>query len=341
MGTKFSGLNIQLFATTLNETAKQDKYSTNIKVAYDQTQDEEKNRLLSYYMKNSNKNHDRFVFYVGGKLVGKKQAEETISDDGTNVTISKKKGVSIKNYVKNVYVTPTISDCPIWRSKEDDMYTDLSIEGELIRSQASAVARISIEKMLDPLATLAKLAKGATRKISLGQKNGVREVVLPTENQFGDKTKSFLEVEEDFFNMLATMESKSTGNGMESEVVLLFGTAGNSVLKQYNRTSNKEFITTSDFEAKNGKKFAIKKFDVAEMVNIKLFDELIGKNYVIGLLMGAMGYDQKGEPEAITSESEDKENNYYNLKVRDMATVVDIEGIFILDYNGKYKTTGA
>lgn len=331
-------LNIQLFAgDTLSAEAKQDKYSTSIKTAYGLATNEEKMRILSYMQKNQSKGHDRFAFYKSGRLVGKETATSTY--DPTNFNFKDKVGEDITGFIKSVFVTPTMSECPIWQDKNDDKFTNLDVDSKLVKGQISTINGIAIKKILTPLATLAKLTKGA-RKITVNTKTATEELLMPVENEFGDKTKPFLDLEEDFFAMLSRMETVATGDDMKCNVSLLFGEATNGVLKNYDRANNKDYITAADFETKQGQKLAIKKFDVAEMIPLQSFDSIVGKNYIIGLLDEAMGYDSLGEPESVRTLIPEKGCYFYNVEEFCASTVVDIEGIFVFEYNGSYKKTG-
>lgn len=328
-------LNIQLFADTVSDQVKQDKYSTHIKVAYGQATTEEKNRLLSYYQKNMSGNHERFAFYTSGTLNAKETAK-TITDNGTKQTVAVKEGTSIKDFFGSVFVTPTRQELPFYRDEDDDDVTALELEGSLIRAQVSGMVKMTITKMLAPLKTLANLTKGQ-RKITVNTKTATKVLNLPTTNEFGDKTKTFKENEEALFDMLAEMEAMSVGNGLNADICLLVGKKGNAMFKQYDRASNGDYITTEDFKMKNGQKLAIKKFDVAEIVPLQQYDSEVGKEYIIGLLTDAMGYDSIGEPKAVRKVIEESGAIFYNLKEKNQATVVDEKGIFIFEYNGKYK----
>lgn len=330
-------LNIQLFGATVSDQVKQDKYSTHIKVAYGQATTEEKNRLLSYYQKNMSGNHDRFAFYTSGTLEAREN-DETVTDNGTDTTVKLKKGASVKDFFGSVYVTPTRQELPFYRDEDDDDVTALEMEGSLIRAQVSGMVKKTISKMLAPLKTLSNDTKGS-RTIQVMTKTGTKTLTLPTSNEFGDKSKSFKDNEEAFFDMLSEMEAMSVGNGLNADICLLVGKKGNAMFKQYDRASYGEYITTEDFKMKNGQKLAIKKFDVAEIVPLQQYDSEIGVNYIIGLLTDAMGYDSIGEPKAVRKVLEETGSIFYNLKEKNQATVVDEKGIFIFDYNGKYKTT--
>lgn len=332
-----NGLNIQIFAgegVTLSAQAKQDKYGKNAKIKYGLTMDEEKQRILSYMQKNQSGNHERFAFYVSGDIASEGTVTGGVTDNGTNTTVADKTGASIKDFFGAVFVTPTKAEVPFYRDEDDDDMTNLSLEGALLNAQASRLCYIAISKILAPLKTLSAKTKGS-RTITVNTKESTKELTLHTTHEFGAKEKSFYENEDEFFAMLAKMEHDSVGRGMESEIALFYGEAGSAVLKQYDRTSNNDYITTGEFMTKQGKKLAIKKFDVAEMVPIRQFDALVGKNYIIGVLKDAMGYDSKGEPKAIRKELDEKGAIFYNIKEYNGATIVDIDGIYIFEYNGK------
>ncbi|MGL5982125.1 MAG: hypothetical protein ACRCZR_02265 [Cetobacterium sp.] len=324
--------------STINSQAKQDKYSTSIKSAYGLATTEEKLRILSYLQKNQSKGHERFAFYKSGRLQGVKAATSTY--DSANHNFADKKGEDIRGFISSVFVTPTLSEVPIWKDKHDDLTTNLDVDSKLVEGQVSALNLISIEKILTPITTLAKLAKGA-RKITVNTKNATEELTMPLENQFGDKSKGFLEQEDLFFEMLSTMETVSTGNGMKSNIALMFGTKTNAVLKSYDRATNRDYITSGDFETKQGNKLSIKKFDVAELIPLANFDNFVGKEYIVGILDQAIGYDSLGEPESIRSEEATKGAVFYNIEEMNASTVVDIEGIFIFEYNGTLKGAAA
>lgn len=317
---------------TLSDQAKQDKYSTSIKTAYGLATNEEKLRILSYLQKNQSKGHERFAFYTSGRLTGKEVGENTYNE--TNHSFGDKGGEDTRNFLSSVFVTPTLSEVPFWKDKHDDKTTALDENSKLVQAQTAALNKIAIKKILTPLSTLAKLAKGA-RKITVNTKTATKDLTMLPENEYGNKTKSFTENEDDFFTMLSAMETMASGQGMTSNIALMFGTTTNGVLKAYDRTSNTDYITTGDFETKQGQKLAIKKFDVAEMIPLAHFDQFVGKEYIVGLLDQAVGYDSLGEPEAIRELKNEKGAVFYNAEEINGATVVDIEGIFIFEYSGK------
>lgn len=331
-----NGLNIQIFAeaTTLSAQAKQDKYGKNAKIKYGLTMDEEKQRILSYMQKNQSGNHERFAFYVSGDIASEGTVTGGVTDNGSQTTVANKTGASIKDFFGAVFVTPTKAEVPFYRDEDDDDTTNLSLEGALLNAQASRLCYIAISKILAPLKTLVSGSKGS-RKVTVMTKDATKELNLKTEHEFGDIAKTFYENEDAFFAMLAKMEHDSVGRGMESEIALFYGETGSAVLKQYDRTSNADYITTGEFMTKQGKKLAIKKFDVAEMVPIRQFDSLVAKTCIIGVLKDAMGYDSKGEPKAIRKELEESGSVFYNIKEFNGATIVDIDGIYVFEFNGK------
>lgn len=339
--TKFK-LNIQQFAgmgTTVSDEAKQDKYATNIKTAYGLATDEERMRILSYMQKNQSPGHERFAFYTSGELGGDGTVTGGVNDTGSQTTATDKTGVSVKDFYKAVFAVPTKTEVPFYRDEDDDNTTSLNLESGLIRGQVAQLCNLNIAKILKPLKDLCTASKGS-RTYQYQKKDGSMETVNYSTNwgethEYGDQAKTFYELEDQFFQMLAEMEALSVGRDNNCQIALFFGTTTNGVLKQFDRTSHRDYITTADFEAKDGRKLAIKKFDVAEMVPINSFDKNVGKNYIVGVLSDAMGYDAVEGVKTVRKVLEEKGSIFYNATVKDTATIVDGKGIFIFEYNGK------
>lgn len=324
----------------ISEQARQEKYATSAKVAYGLSRSEDKMRLLSYFATNQNKGHDKYVFYKTGNFNDKAQDyfganNQQKNYNGTSYGYDDIAGVDITDFTKGVAVIPTTQNLPFWKGKDEDNRTTLNVDGDLLRAQTAGLLRKTMFKILEPIAKFTDAA-GFDRIDSKGNVENIK--IDKATRVFGDSTKSFKENEEAFFNMLSELENLSNGTGAESKVALLIGTKTNGILKAYDRTTNRDYITTSEFESKQGTKFAVKKFDIAEMIQLREFDAVInpttGKVRIVALLQGAMGYDAHGEPEAETDYFKQKRAFFYNLTETNGATIVDEEGIFVFEYNG-------
>lgn len=306
----------------------QDKYATNMKLAYALITNEDTMRVLSYTQKNQSEGHEKYVFYKTGRLASRTK-EDTYN--GTDYNYNVITGQDITDFGKAVSVVPTPNECPFWRGKYDDILTQVGIEGNLIIGSRSAMYKSTITKILAPL-----LAYTVTGDFTQYDNKGVGTLLtIPAGQKYGDITKSFYEVEEDFLDMLAELEVLSSGEGMKVNVAMLLGTKGMKVLKGYDRTSNMDYITTDNFKTKLGNKLAIKKFDIAELIPMSNFDATFGAvGRIVIILDRALGYDTNKTLDTVAVQLDHRGAKFFNSTVFDACTIVDEEGVFIFEFDG-------
>lgn len=327
----------------ISEQARQDKYSSNAKVSYGLARKEDKMRLLSYFATNQNKGHDRFIFYKTGNFNDQAQdffgtGNQQKNYNGTTKGYDDIAGVDITDFTKAVACIPTVQNLPFWKGKDEDNRSTLNVDGDLLRAQNAGLLRKTMFKIMNPIKDFIGVS-GFNRIMVDGT---VENIKISADKKFGDSALSFYDNEEAFFNMLSVLESLSNGTGSEVKIGLLIGTKTNGHLKAYDRATNRDYITTPEFESKQGQKFAIKKFDVAEMIQLREFDAVFnpsaGPVTIIAVLEGALGYDSYGEPEGETDYYKQKRAYFYNLTESNAATIVDEEGVFVFQYNGQLGT---
>lgn len=306
----------------------QDKYSTNMKLAYALITNEDTMRILSYTQKNQSEGHDKFVFYKTGRLSARVKQDLY---NGTDFNYDVVKGQDITDFGKAVSVIPTPNECPFWRDKYADILTQVGIEGNLIIGSRSAMYKSTIDKILAPL-----LAYTVTGNFTQTDNKGIGTLLtIPAGQKYGDISKTFYENEESFLDMLAELEVLSSGEGMKVGVAMLMGTKGMKVLKGYDRATNLDYITTSDFNMKNGKKLAIKKFDIAELIPMSNFDATFGAvGRIVIILDRALGYDTNKTLDVVAVPLDHRGAKFFNTTVFDACTIVDEEGVFIFEFDG-------
>ena len=312
-----------------SEAVWQTKYDKNMKLAYGLATEEANMRILAYCQKNQSSDHKSYIFYKTGRIT----AQDGESNyDATNKNYTDLKGIDITDFGKAVMVNPTESDCPFYRKKYADILSQVSVEGNLITTSVSALIFKTLGKLLAPLKAYT-IDDDFSQKDELGN---ATTLTIPAGQKYGDITKNFYENEDALFEMLSNMEFASSGSGAEVKIGLIYGTKGNKAIKKYDRTSNLDYITTKNIETKMGKKLAIKKFDIAEMLPINGFDSVFndGKGHMIAIFDKAMGYDVNQSKDVVAKQLDEKKAKFFNTTIFDGATIVDQEGIYIFSWNG-------
>lgn len=307
----------------------QDKYATNMKLAYALITNEDTMRILSYCQKNQSEGHERYVFYKTGRLASRVKEDNYNATDHNYDII---KGTDITDFGTAVSIVPTANECPIFRDRFADILTQVGIEGNLIVGQRSAMYKSTIDKILAPLH-----AYTIAGTFTQYDNKGVGTLLtMPVGQKYGDVTKSFYENEEAFLDMLADLEVLSSGEGMKVNVAMMMGTKGNKVLKGYDRATNLDYITTDEFKTKLGKKLSIKKFDIAELIPMSNFDATFGttNGYIVIILDRALGYDSNKTLDTVAVELPQRNAKFFNATAFDACTIVDQEGVFLFSFDG-------
>ena len=313
-----------------SEAVWQTKYAKNIKIAYGEAINEDNIRILAYCQRNQGDDHKRFVFYKTGSIDA---IDRENTYNATNKNYNDKKGIDITDFGQAVSITATGTDCPLYRDKFADIFSQVSVEGNLIKSSVSAMYKSTLKKLLTPL----KEYTIDGTFVQYDEKAVGTTLTIPTTQVYGDDTKTFFENEDALLDMLTDLEILSEGEGMKVKVGGILGRKGMKALKKYDKANNKDYITTSEFESKLGKKLSIKKFDIMELIPIAGFDLTFPttKGYIVVMLDQAMGYDSNKK---LDSESETigfKGAKFFNTTTFDNATIVDEKGIFLFKWNGE------
>ena len=307
----------------------QTKYAKNIKIAYGLAVSEDNLRILSYVQRNQSSDHNRFVFYKSGEIDAK-DAPDNYNSSNNNYDVLA--GIDITDFGQAVSVVPTKTHCPFYRDKYADIMSQVSLEGNLIMASASGMYKSTLKKLLTPI----KMYTVDGSFPQQDEKGNITNIAIPAGQIYGDKTKTFFENEEEFMRMLAELEVKSSGEGMVVNVGALFGTKGMTALKKYDRASDNDFITTTDFVTKLGKKLSIKKFDIMEMIPLAGFDIVfpVTEGYMAVIFDQAVGYDSNQNLDSVAKLLDERDAKFFNTTTFDQATIVDEKGIFLFQWNG-------
>lgn len=307
------------------------KYSKNIKLAYGLATEEANMRILSFCQKNQSTDHSRFIFYKTMTLTEGQDGENTYN--ATNLNYDDIKGSeAITDFGRAVSCMPTETDKPLFRKKYADILSQVSIEGNLIKTQVSSIKAKTLRKILTPLKEYT--VDGSF--IQYNEENTGTALTIPAGQVFGDVTKTFFENEEALLSMLTEAEFESSGDGGEIRLGILYGKKGTLALKKFDKVNNHDYITTSQMVGGLGKKLSIKKFDVAEMLPIKGFDNVFTgtDGYMILIFDQALGYDSNKELDTVAEVSNFKKAKLLNATIFDNSTIVDEKGVYIFKWNG-------
>lgn len=319
----------------MSSQARQDKYSSEIAIAYGRLGEEQSMRILRLCQKNQgSSDHKDFIFYK------EKEGFEAMTESRDSNGVAKNWDAVNKVYkdiptedttdlITGVRVTPVRKYVKHEFPRDNDDASKLEADGVIIRRQKEAIAQNRLTMILTPIKSL--IGAGLTR---IAADNTSSSVTIPSGNVFGDDTKTFYDNEEAFFNFVTKLEEMGIGEGANSSSAILHGSTFYAHISQYDRAVKNIYISSSDIERTNKSKYAVRAFQKTELMPIQTWDTFMDVKKVVGILDKAVGFDALTNAKFETEESITKDTVLYMASEAIGATVVNEKGIYLFKYSG-------